>query len=117
MATLSKVLVVPVTTPEDANLQGKGAEEIRNVKVLLQERLDLDHNFDGTSNDTESASCDGYHKRVTLKTLGVTSTVAMATPATYLPAIDTDAGILAMCTDGVFWFVMVGSGVTGTRIV
>jgi hypothetical protein len=117
MATLSKVLVVPVTTPENASFQGKGAEEIRNVKVLLQERLDLDHNFDGTSNDTESASCDGYHKRVTLKTLGVTSTVAMATPATYLPAIDTDAGILAMCTDGVFWFVMVGSGVIGTRIV
>ena len=117
MATLSKVLTVPVTTPEDAGLQGKGAEEIRNAKSLLIERLELDHNFDGTSNDTESASCDGYHHRVTLKTLGVTSTVAMATPATYLPAVDTDAGILAMCTDGVFWFVMVGSGVTGTKIV
>lgn len=117
MATLSQVLTIPLTAPENAGLQGKGAEEIRKAKTLVVERLDLDHNFDGTSNDTDSASCDGYHKKVTLKTLGVTSTVAMATPATYLPAIDTDAGILAMCTDGVFWFVMVGSVVTGTRIV
>ena len=117
MATLSKTLVVPVVSPEDAGLQGKGAEVIRNLKVLFQERLDLDHNFDGTSNDDTSASCDGYHKKVTLKTLGVSSTVAIASPSTYLPAVDTDAGVLAMCTDGVFWFVVVGSAVTGTRIV
>ena len=65
---------------------GFGAQEIRELKEDLVERMELEHQWD-SSVDTTIYTGDGYHKKVTLK--------AISTPSTM-----SDAGILYTKLDG-----------------
>ena len=62
MATLQ---TYSTTTPLDTELEGDGALELRKYSERFKERFELDHNMDGYL-DTDLASCDGYHKKVTM---------------------------------------------------
>ena len=53
------------TTPADNELAGNGAEEIRQTKLDIIERLGSDHCTSGEL-DTTKSGADGYHNKVTL---------------------------------------------------
>lgn len=53
------------TTPADTALAGDGAQEIRNTRIAVKERVELDHFFGGVV-DTTDPQCEGYHRKVTM---------------------------------------------------
>jgi hypothetical protein len=53
------------TTPANTALAGNGAQEIRNTRIAVKERLNLDHYMTGKL-DTADPKCEGFHKKVTL---------------------------------------------------
>lgn len=53
------------TTPADTALAGDGAQEIRNTRIAVKERVELDHYFGGVV-DTADPECEGYHRKVTM---------------------------------------------------
>lgn len=57
--------------PDTGENIAKGAERIRDLKVALQERLDVDHYWDNTANGTDADH--GEHRKITLH-------AAIATP-------------------------------------
>lgn len=52
--------------PANGDKAGKGAEEIRDLKEDIEERMKLDHYWT-SSVDTTIDSADGYHKKLTIK--------------------------------------------------
>lgn len=56
--------------PEDSDDIGKGAEEIRDLKLALRERLEHDHYWDPAGTDADH----GEHKQVTLRELAADPT-------------------------------------------
>ena len=54
-----------ITTPADTDFIGEGDDALRNLKVDIKERIEIDHWFDNVT-DPNQGNCDGYHKKVTL---------------------------------------------------
>jgi len=74
------------TDPADSEKSGLGAEEIRELKEDVEERMDLDHFWDN-DNDTSNVDSDGHHKQVTLEKKSTA------------PTAMTDAGIVYVNDD------------------
>ena len=61
----SHTITYSTTTPADTALAGDGAQEIRNTRIAVKERVELDHYFGGIL-DTADPECEGYHRKVTM---------------------------------------------------
>lgn len=61
------------TDPADADLAGLGAQEIRELKGDVEERMQLDHYFTSDT-DTDNQDSDGHHKQLTLEKKATTPT-------------------------------------------
>lgn len=78
------------TEPLNTRQAGKGAEELRKVKINIKERLDVDHYMNGEL-DTTIAGADGHHRKVTLVV------------QTSDPDAITDAIIIYAKSDGIYF--------------
>jgi len=63
--------------PDDANRMGFGAQEIRQFKEDVQERMELEHQW-ANSVDTSAGDADGFHKKTTLKSISTPSAIVGA---------------------------------------
>ena len=54
-----------ITTPADTDFIGEGDDALRDLKVDIKERIEIDHWFNNVT-DPNQGNCDGYHKKVTL---------------------------------------------------
>ena len=75
------------TTPADTGYAGDGDDEIRNTKVDLKERLELDHYMDGELDPLEG-DCDGYHRKATLYAQATDPTPLTGTGVIYTKIVD-----------------------------
>lgn len=91
---MSELSTYDVTLPLDTDLEGDGAAAIRNLALLVKERLELDHNMDGELDPT-TADCDGYHKQVTLNPQSADVTPPTGAGALYSKTVSS--------VNGVFW--------------
>lgn len=74
------------TDPADADRMGFGAQEIRDLKEDIVERLELEHMWD-SSQEVTTGDGDGYHKKVSMK--AITTPAAIATSGAVYVKTDT----------------------------
>lgn len=75
------------TIPADTGYAGDGDDRIRDTKVDLKERLELDHYMDGELDPLEG-DCDGYHRKATLYAQATDPTPLTGTGVIYTKVID-----------------------------
>ena len=89
MATLSQTY--DETVPLDTALAGDGAQEIRNTRIAVKERVELDHYFGGIL-DTADPECEGYHRKVTMPYYHDHADVVVPSGSGVLYAYSADSG-------------------------
>lgn len=76
-----------ITKPADTDFIGEGDDALRNLKVDLKERIEIDHWFDNVL-DPNQGNCDGYHKKVTLLAQGTAPANVVGAGLVYTKIVD-----------------------------
>lgn len=76
-----------ITKPADTDFIGEGDDALRNLKVDLKERIEIDHWFNNVT-DPNQGNCDGYHKKVTLLAQGTAPANVVGAGLVYTKIVD-----------------------------
>jgi len=71
------------TDPANSGKAGLGAQELRELKEDVEERMQLDHYWDN-ENDTSETDADGHHKQVTMEKKSVAPSAIADTGIVYV---------------------------------